>query len=101
MSLHFELQKVMGDEYDIKPHHVFKTIEGVHEHCKGCLCRCHYDCRISAWLHFVTRMVSVRWSTGRKLIRPARSSYMVASESVALDMVDYSLVRDIHAPAKP
>lgn len=91
----FELQKVMGDEYEIKPHHVFKTVKGVHEHCKGAY----------AVVIMIVGFGLVAFRDpngirplvyGQKVDHDGHISFMVASESVALDMVDYNLVRDIH-----
>jgi len=91
----YELQKVMGDEYELKPHHVFKTVQGVHEHCRGAY----------AVVIMIVGFGLVAFRDpngirplvyGQKVDHQGKTSYMVASESVALDMVDFKLIRDIH-----
>lgn len=91
----YELQKVMGDEYQIKPHHVFKTVQGVHEHCKGAyavvIMIVGFGLVAFRDPHGIRPLVY-----GQKVDHQGKASYMIASESVALDMVDYRLVRDLH-----
>ncbi len=91
----YELQKVVGDEYELKPHHVFKTVEGVHEHCRGAyavvIMIVGFGLVAFRDPHGIRPLVY-----GQKSDHQGKMSYMVASESVALDMADFKLIRDIH-----
>lgn len=89
-----ELQVQTRGKLKVDPEDIFKAVEGVHRRCRGAYA-------VAAMI--VGRgIVAFRDPNG---IRPVvigkrevngKTEYMVASESVAIDVLGYKLIRDIH-----
>lgn len=86
-----ELKEVAQSQ--LQPEHIFKAVAGVHKRCFGAYA---YATMIMGYgLLAVRDPFGIRpLVLGKKTIN-GKTSYMVASESVALDAVDYQLVRDV------